>query len=100
MTMPRASRRIFIGSLVHTLAPTKVEYISCAILGVESNGTIAFVVHNANESKLNDVLVHYGWARTPKLVIRRLAHGQFMCPGFIDTHTHGKHPISVFMITY
>ena len=88
--MSRAGRKVFIGPLVHALGPTAVEYIPCAILGVDSKGTIAFVVHNAEQNKLNDVLVRYGWDRSPNLAIRRLAHGQFLCPGFIDTHTHGE----------
>ena len=54
------------GDLYWTLgsafAPTKDQLISCTILGVESNGTIAFVEHNADENKPNNVLVHYGWA--------------------------------------
>ena len=42
-------------------APTKVQLISWIILGVESNGTIALVEHNADENKPNNDLVHYGW---------------------------------------
>lgn len=89
-TMSRASRKVFIGPLVHAVAPTIVEYIPCAILGVNPNGTIAFVAHNTDKNKIDDVLIRHGWAPGPHLVRHQLACGQFMCPGFIDTHTHGN----------
>jgi guanine deaminase len=88
--MSAAGKKIFIGPFVHTLAPTTIRHIPCAILGVDANGTIAFVVPDADENNLSDVLDELGWASGPNLVVRRLAHGQFLCPGFIDTHTHGK----------
>ena len=96
--MAEASKKVFIGPLVHALAPTTVDYVPCAILGVESNGTIAFVECNADKNRLDDVLVQYGWTSGSDLVIRQLAHGQFLCPGFIDTHTHGKLLLLVFTI--
>ena len=75
MTISRTSRQIFIGLLPLWFHQRSNTFILCAILGVKSNRTVAFVVHNADENKPNSVIVHYGWAWTPKLVVRQHAHG-------------------------
>ena len=62
MTISRASRQICIGLLPLWFYQRSNTFILYTILGVKSNRTVAFVVHNADENKSNNVIVHYGWA--------------------------------------
>ncbi|KAG8801165.1 hypothetical protein FRC17_006706, partial [Serendipita sp. 399] len=87
---------IFIGPLVHTLDRATIQYSTRSIVGVGSTGIIDFIVHDVFSDQLEDVLkallameeyTAKGWSEaTAKKII--LTHGEFLLPGFIDTHTH------------
>lgn len=103
---------IFIGALAHTLNSTTIQYSPKSIVGVSKQGTIDFIVHlhhdyngksvpetiDAKKPKEVDVVLEEifsneeyqkkGWTRNAKRTV--LNHGEFLCPGFVDTHTHGQ----------
>ncbi|PVG00676.1 guanine deaminase [Serendipita vermifera] len=86
--------KLFIGPLVHTLNPTTIQYSQLSIIGVSNSGTIDFTAHHVEDkdSTLKSVLESEenkkkGWAHD-KVEVVVLNHGEFLCPGFIDTHTH------------
>jgi guanine deaminase len=88
--------KLFIGPLVHTLNPTTIQYSELSIIGVSSSGTIDFAIHHVKDkdSALKSALEseenkQKGWAYD-KVDVVVLNHGEFLCPGFIDTHTHGE----------
>ncbi len=89
--------QVFVGPLVHTLGPTTIQYSSLSVVGVSDNGTIDFVVHNIASGDVEQTLqeelskkanADKGWkAENVKKTV--LSHGEFLVPGFVDTHTHG-----------
>jgi len=87
--------QLFIGPLVHTLDSTTIQYSQLSIVGLSNSGSIDLIQHDINnlESALDSLFSDEsnkakGWSKDVKTI--RLKHGEFLCPGFIDTHTHGK----------
>ena len=89
--------QIFIGPLVHTLNPTTIQYSPSSILGVSDTGVIDFVAHNIRPDDIDhavDSLLHEnakkGWPEDTSAISKTILEpGEFLCPGFVDTHTHG-----------
>ncbi|GAA5936591.1 hypothetical protein JCM3775_000140 [Rhodotorula graminis] len=83
---PPLRRRAFHGTLVHALSLTDTEYLHDALLGVDEAGVIAFVDKGVSSDKVEERLDERGWAQAQ---VVRLAKGEFLMPGLIDTHVHG-----------
>ncbi|CAO1630687.1 unnamed protein product [Sympodiomycopsis kandeliae] len=105
-------KQVFVGSIVTPLSPLELRQIQNGLLGVDDKGVIAFVedldVWSENEGgegtatpvarpqsgisssishKLHTILRIHGWT-VGDFQLNVLRYGQFLCPGFIDTHTH------------
>jgi len=72
---------VFRGTLVHTRVYGQIDILHDHLL-VVVEGKIAKVVPGSQEDA---VLAEYG---TPPGAVRRLAQGEFLMPGMIDTHVH------------
>ncbi|KAI5477118.1 guanine deaminase [Pseudohyphozyma bogoriensis] len=83
--MPLVPRRIFHGAIVHSLSLTEIEYLPSALLGVNQSGTIAFLDRDVPSSSVKAKVAEHGWEGAEVVVVKK---GEFLCPGFIDTHTH------------
>ena len=77
--------KVFYGALVsprtlseHTVSPS-------AVLCVSHAGTIEWVEHDVHSSALQDVLAKHG-LYFHDVEFTELKHGEFLMPGFIDTH--------------
>ncbi|TFY67024.1 hypothetical protein EVJ58_g1881 [Rhodofomes roseus] len=80
--------RLFYGALV---TPTsRKEYLALphALLCVSDAGQIAWVANNVLPSDLQNELARHGLSDDPNLDLVELKTGEFLMPGFIDTHTH------------
>jgi N-acetylglucosamine-6-phosphate deacetylase len=90
--------QIVIGALVHCLNSTTIQYSPQSVVGVSKQGSIDFLVHLQHDGREVDTVLEEiftneeykkkGWNKDVKKTI--LSHGEFLCPGFIDTHTHGS----------
>ncbi|WFD45363.1 guanine deaminase [Malassezia psittaci] len=81
------SRRVFIGGLVTSHSLSELQIIQRAALGVDEQGVIQFVtdldqLHTDLDAYLRDL----GWYKEADVI--HLRQGTFLCPGFVDTHTH------------
>ena len=76
---------MYIGSIVHSLSLDEIEYVSSAVLGVRE-GKIEWVEGDVDVTRLEEVLGKYGLERDGVDVVE-LAEGEFLSPGFVDTHT-------------
>ena len=74
--------KIFIGRLVHSKSLEKLEILENAVIGVQPDGTIAFV-HESNQSA--DVIREQYSAD-----VVQLQPTQFLFPGMVDTHLHAS----------
>lgn len=85
-----ASRKpiLFHGPVIHSLSPTHLEILQSALVFVDAEGRI--VAFEKDASSLSAGLKFPG---NPNLClddaeIHRLAPGEFLIPGLIDTHNH------------
>ncbi|GAA6031719.1 hypothetical protein JCM8097_001951 [Rhodosporidiobolus ruineniae] len=81
------ARRVFHGTLVHSRSLTDIEYLQDALLGVDEAGGIAFVEKAVPVDEVDERLSRLGWGDTDVEMVR-LRKGEFLIPGFVDTHTH------------
>jgi guanine deaminase len=83
------SKTIYLGAFAHSTSLTTLEICPNGAIGVDSNGTIAFV--EKDTSNLEDVKkLHADFQNASTISLPAQA---FFFPGFIDTHTHApQHP--------
>lgn len=82
---------LFYGSFVHSVSLTELEYLVDALVYV-SNGTIAWVEKDVDGSRLQEAALRHGLnledsAAPSGFTFVQLEDSEFICPGFIDTHT-------------
>lgn len=70
--------RVFYGTLIHSLSLTQTEYLTSALLGVSSAGTIAFIERDVKPEEVEAKLEQRGWK---KAQLVKLKHGEFLIPG-------------------
>ncbi|EGF84379.1 hypothetical protein BATDEDRAFT_8571 [Batrachochytrium dendrobatidis JAM81] len=83
--------KVIVGQLYHSLSISNLQYLPCAIVGVSTIGTIAFVESTtinsptAIEALLSTLQQQWQFDSS---VVTRLSSTQFIVPGFVDTHIH------------
>ncbi|GAA5862532.1 hypothetical protein JCM3774_001050 [Rhodotorula dairenensis] len=82
------TKRVFYGTLVHSLSLTEIEYLKDALLGVDEVGVIAFLERDVpSAAEVDRRLDAHGWSRHEVQVVE-MKRSEFLMPGLIDTHTH------------
>jgi guanine deaminase len=77
------TKKLFLGSFVHSKALDKLEYLHNTAVFVDESGTIAAVEQECNETKAKEtVLPRLGWDQADVEVVTA-EDGQFFFPGFI-----------------
>ena len=75
------------GTFVHSLSPNVVEYLENTLLVVNENGTISEILRDVNIDHVTEYLTKSTDAeRSPP--VRYMKRGEFIIPGFVDTHNH------------
>lgn len=77
----------FHGTIIHCLSSSDLEIVENGLLVVGTNGKIDFMKKNVAESEIEDLLSNYGLSKESPTA-KFLKHGEFLIPGFIDTHNH------------
>lgn len=77
--------RVFYGAVVHSVSLTELEILENAVLAVTSDGCILGLERNVSKDDLETSLKTLGVSDCP---VTELSHGQFLIPGFVDTHNH------------
>jgi hypothetical protein len=94
-------RRVYLGAVVSPVSLLELRFVTRAALGVGSSGVIRFVQDleqwagaarlkaeaEREETALLEVLAQHGWDAASVDIVR-LERGDFLCPGFVDTHVH------------
>ncbi len=79
--------KVFLGPVIHCPSASELEILPFALVGVSSEGTIVSLIKNADPENTPDLLAALDVS--PSLdTIHLLAPGQFLIPGFVDTHNH------------
>ncbi|KAI1397826.1 guanine deaminase [Hypoxylon fuscum] len=77
----------FHGTVIHSLGPSELAILENAVLVVYTDGTVAHLVKDVPKENVDSVLSGLGIPPSPENV-RYLARGEFIIPGFVDTHNH------------
>ena len=81
------SGKVFLGPVIHCPSASELEILPFALVGVNSEGTIVSLIKNADPENTQDLVAALDVS--PSLdTIHLLAPGQFLIPGFVDTHNH------------
>ncbi|KAA8650903.1 hypothetical protein EYZ11_009998 [Aspergillus tanneri] len=77
----------FHGTLIHSISPSTLEILANTLIVVSSSGTILSIHPSTDPDDIPSLLSphHLTPSTCPTLF---LSSSQFLCPGFIDTHTH------------
>ncbi len=80
---------LFHGTFIHSVSPEQVEIILNGLLVVSHEGKIIFLRANVPAPDVKKLLGFLpGLPNVSDLPIRFLTRGEFLVPGFIDTHNH------------
>lgn len=75
---------VFYGAIINPVDLDSFQALPNGALAISSAGEIAWLEENVESSGLQDVLAKHGWQDAE---VTELASGEFLIPGFVDTHT-------------
>lgn len=75
---------IFYGPVVNPKSLSAFQALPRCLLAVGPSGDINWIEEDVPESALQNVLAQHGSLDIPLVSLR---HGEFVLPGFVDTHT-------------
>jgi guanine deaminase len=78
------TRTIFYGPLVNPKSLSSFQALPRCLLAVGASGQIDWIEEDVHKSVLLNVLDQHGSLDIPLV---SLGHGEFILPGFVDTHT-------------
>ncbi|KAJ3883679.1 Metallo-dependent hydrolase [Lentinula edodes] len=78
---------VYYGSLINPTTLTTYEATASCLLAVNAQGNIDWIVHDVKDSSVQETLLQKGLLDTDVEIVE-LREGQFIMPGFVDTHTH------------
>ncbi|GAO18699.1 uncharacterized protein UV8b_00044 [Ustilaginoidea virens] len=76
----------FHGTVIHSTSPSDLVIVEDALLVVTPAGQIASLQPGVSAERIPPTLASLGIP--PACPVRTLARGQFLMPGFVDTHNH------------
>ncbi|KAL2140028.1 hypothetical protein VTI28DRAFT_4336 [Corynascus sepedonium] len=79
--------KVFLGPVIHSLSASELEILPCALLVVDGKGKIASFLRDLNPQQTHDTLKVLNFPQE-LATIHHLSPGQFLIPGFVDTHNH------------
>ncbi|KAI0884351.1 guanine deaminase [Annulohypoxylon maeteangense] len=79
--------QLFHGTVIHSRGPAELIILESALLIVDANGKITNLIEDISRDKVSVLLSALEIPTSPENV-RYLPRGQFIIPGFVDTHNH------------
>lgn len=80
---------VLYGTMIHSISVKDVEVIQDGLMVVGLDGKIAVFLKNIAPTTISGILSQHGFSASAlPHPVRVLSRGQFICPGFIDTHNH------------
>jgi guanine deaminase len=90
-----SSRLLFHGALITPHNPYLIKYLPQALIYIE-NGIIQWIEEDMpNDARVEAVLTRCG---LQKVTVVKLQRGEFLLPGFVDTHTVCKRFLTLHRI--
>lgn len=82
-----AQHLVFHGTLIHCLSLDQLEIIEDCLVVISPDGIISSVAKSIQKESLKQHLATLGFSEL-QYEIHYLQRGQFIVPGFVDTHNH------------
>jgi guanine deaminase len=82
-----AQHLVFHGTLIHSLGLDHLEIIENGLITITPDGTISDLVRSIAKESVQQYLVTSGLSED-QYEAHYLERGQFLVPGFVDTHNH------------
>jgi len=82
--LPPRKKQVFIGSFIHCLSKSELEYLHDTAVFVDEKGVILRVEGSCNVEKAREVVKELGW--DGEVGFKVGGKGQFFFPGFIGAH--------------
>ncbi|KAJ7510029.1 Metallo-dependent hydrolase [Mycena galericulata] len=76
---------VYYGSVVNPESLKSFKAHRACLIAVGSTGNIDWIVEDVHDSMVQETLATHGYVDCDVVCLR---DGEFLCPGFIDTHTH------------
>ncbi|CAE6348527.1 unnamed protein product [Rhizoctonia solani] len=83
-----STHRLFYGPVITPVSVHKAEFWPSALLYVNPTGIIEWVVSDVESSQIQSVALEKGLVLDDSVDIYELKYGEWLMPGFVDTHTH------------
>jgi guanine deaminase len=83
---------VFYGSVINPITLTRYDALQRCLLAVGPSGQVDWLVQDVDASLIQDTMAAHGCVDSE---VFSLLEGQFIMPGFIDTHTVNILPLSV-----
>lgn len=77
----------FHGTVIHSQDLTNLEILTDCFIVVDHAGKIQLLETGVEPGQINSIITKLGYA-PDVFPIKHLKRGQFLCPGFVDTHNH------------
>ncbi|KAI1419750.1 guanine deaminase [Xylaria sp. FL1777] len=82
-----AQHLVFHGTLIHCLSVQQVQIIENGLIIITPDGIISSLVKSVEKESVWQHLTTIGLSK-PECDVHFLERGQFLIPGFVDTHNH------------
>ncbi|KAF8969631.1 hypothetical protein BDZ97DRAFT_1902411 [Flammula alnicola] len=79
------SPTIFYGAVINPISLTTYSAFTHCLLAVDASGNVEWIVDNVEAHELQETLAAKGYIDAEVVALK---DGEFIMPGFIDTHTH------------
>ncbi|KAI1100159.1 guanine deaminase [Jackrogersella minutella] len=80
--------RFFHGTVIHSRRPSELSVLESTLLIVDADGKIVNLVADVPTDKIASVLSSLSIPSFALDSVKYLRHGEFLIPGFVDTHNH------------
>ncbi|KAJ5175779.1 uncharacterized protein N7482_001656 [Penicillium canariense] len=77
----------FHGTVIHSPSLGGLEILENCFILVDKTGTIQSLQPDVESSRINSIVSDHGYA-PDVFPVKYLQRGEFLCPGFVDTHNH------------
>lgn len=77
----------FHGTAIHSRSLNELEILENCFILVDKAGKIQALQKDVDPSQISTIIADHGYA-PDVFPVKHLQRGQFLCPGFVDTHNH------------
>ncbi|KAF7338165.1 Guanine deaminase [Mycena venus] len=76
---------VYYGAVINPVSLTSLKALPRCLLAVASTGNIDWIVEDVEDSMVQETMAAHGYIDVDVVCLRE---GEFLMPGFFDTHTH------------